>query len=256
MRYFIHLAYNGKNYFGWQRQPNAISVQSTLENAFSLLLKTPISIVGAGRTDTGVHAKNFYAHFDTSIHIKKNECEQLAYRLNAFLPADIVIFSIFEVSPEAHARFDAQIRTYNYYITTTKNPFNIENTYHFYRPLNIEKMNEACKKLFKYNDFTSFSKVHTQNKTNLCTIKQAQWYFSKEGLLVFEISANRFLRNMVRAIVGTLLEVGQEKCSIEDFCKIIEEKNRCKAGISVPAHALYLSDIVYPKSIFQTTASK
>ena len=124
MRYFIHLAYNGKNYFGWQRQPNAISVQSTLENAFSLLLKTPISIVGAGRTDTGVHAKNFYAHFDTSIHIKKNECEQLAYRLNAFLPADIVIFSIFEVSPEAHARFDAQIRTYNYYITTTKNPFN------------------------------------------------------------------------------------------------------------------------------------
>ncbi len=163
-RYFIHLAYNGKNYFGWQRQPKDISVQEVLEKAVSILLKETINIVGAGRTDTGVHAKSFYAHFDTTNHLNEQNCLQLAYKLNAFLPKDIVIFSIFQVDKQQHARFSAISRTYRYYVSTKKNPFNRDITYTILQPLNLENMNECCKKLLQYHDFTSFSKVHTQTK--------------------------------------------------------------------------------------------
>ncbi|MBO4739643.1 MAG: tRNA pseudouridine(38-40) synthase TruA [Bacteroidales bacterium] len=244
-RYFIHLAYNGKNYFGWQRQPKDISVQEVLENDISVLLKEPISIVGAGRTDTGVHARNFYAHFDTSNDLNEQDCQHLAYKLNAFLPKDIVVFSIFKVDSQMHARFSATSRTYRYYVSTQKNPFRQDMAYSVLQALNVEQMNECCQKLLQYNDFTSFSKVHTQTNNNLCTITFAQWQRLPDNILCFEITANRFLRNMVRAIVGTLLQVGKGKLSVDDFCRIIEQRNRNEAGESAPAHALFLEEISY-----------
>lgn len=246
MRYFVHLAYNGKNYCGWQIQDQAPTLQSELEHAFSVLLKTPVSLTGAGRTDTGVHAKNFYAHFDMPDAIDMS-LEQLTYKLNAFLPQDIVIYRIFPVKEEAHARFDAISRTYRYYVSLKKNPFHNEFYYRYYLPLDIETMNRCCQKMMQYTDFTSFSKLHTQTKTNNCTIYHAQWVRIDDESLYFEITANRFLRNMVRAIVGTLLDVGSGKITEEDFCRIIEQKNRCSAGTSVPANALFLEEIKYPK---------
>lgn len=248
MRYFIHLSYNGTNFCGWQIQPNEPSVQETIEKALFYILKEKINITGCGRTDTGVHALSYYAHFDFK-EMTSEELEKLTYRLNAFFSYDIRIISIKKVSDDAHARFDAISRTYKYYIATQKQPFNNDFTYYLPRPLNIEKMNKACEKLLTYTDFTSFSKLHTQVNNNNCTINFASW--EKEGdLLVFTINANRFLRNMVRSIVGTMIEVGLEKINVEEFCKIIEEKNRSSAGVSVAAKALFLFDVVYEKGIF------
>lgn len=242
MRYFIYFQYNGANYHGWQRQPNGISVQEALEDAMSIIMRTPIALTGAGRTDAGVHARLMTAHFDTDATF---DAENIVRRLNVFLPADISIFKIEKVADDLHARFDALSRTYEYHVHTYKNAFN--NTLSLQVPANIrfDLMNEAAKTLFDYIDFTSFSKLHTDVKTNNCTITHAEWTQVGENQWIFTITANRFLRNMVRAIVGTLLQVGTEKISIQDFRNIIESKDRCKAGTSAPAHALFLTKVTY-----------
>ena len=241
-RYFITLSYNGKNYHGWQVQPNGSSVQETLERALSTILRTEISIVGAGRTDTGVHAKMMIAHFDTDVKFDTNE---LPRRLNCFLPADIAIQKIEQVADDLHARFSATKRSYEYHLVTEKCVFSTETAYFYPGALDFEAMNEAAAKLFGYIDFTSFSKLHTDVKTNNCTIYEARWEQVSPSHWVFHISADRFLRNMVRAIVGTLLMVGTKKITVDGFCKIIESKDRCKAGTSAPAHGLYLTNVIY-----------
>lgn len=244
MRYFIHLAYNGTPYHGWQIQPNASSVQETLENAFSLLLGETIGIVGCGRTDTGVHAADFYAHFETEKELSEVDLAQLTFKTNSFLSEDIRLYRIFVVNDDVHARFSATARTYQYHVSDVKQPFGKDFCHRvFYKP-DIELMNEAAKILFEYTDFTSFSKLHTQTATNNCTILHAHWDMVGEEY-VFTISANRFLRNMVRAITGTLLEVGRGKLSLDDFRKVIESKNRCNAGTSLPAKALFLTKVEY-----------
>ncbi|MBO4403332.1 MAG: tRNA pseudouridine(38-40) synthase TruA [Bacteroidales bacterium] len=248
MRYFLHLAYNGKNYFGWQIQPDRPSVQACLENVFSNLLHEKIGITGAGRTDTGVHATDFYAHLDTTQDLTTDR-KQWLHRINAFLPEDIVVYDILSVRPEAHARFDALERQYRYTVSYQKNPFVTESAYRIYFKPDMEAMNHCAAMLKEYRDFTSFSKLHTQTKTNICEIHHAAWR-EENGLLLFEISANRFLRNMVRAIVGTLLEVGRHKITPDAFRALIEAKNRCEAGSSVPAHALCLTHILYPEWLF------
>lgn len=246
-RYFIQLAYRGTRYHGWQIQPNAITVQEELNKALSLLAGEPVNVVGAGRTDTGVHASFFMAHFDL---LKKLENpQQFGYKLNAFLADDIRIDRLFEVRPEAHARFSALSRTYHYYITRRKELFNHEFTHFITFKPDIALMNEAANMLFEYTDFTSFSKMHTDVKTNNCKIIKACWY-ETDGLLVFEIKADRFLRNMVRAIVGTLLEVGKGKLTLPQFREVIELQNRGRAGMSVNAKGLFLSDIEYPDEIY------
>lgn len=242
MRYFIKLAYNGTPYHGWQSQPNAASVQETLNNAFSTLLKAEISLMGAGRTDTGVHAREMYAHFDfeTPFDIPK-----LVYKLNSYLPKDIAVYKIIPVADEAHCRFDATKRTYEYHINTFKDPFLQELSWYFNQALDVDLMNEAAKILFKHTDFECFSKVNTDVNTFDCTIFEAYW--KQEGnKLIFTISANRFLRNMVRSIVGTLVNIGLHKITLDDFNAIIESKKREKAGFSVPAHGLFLTKIEYP----------
>ena len=244
MRYFIHLAYNGTPYHGWQIQPNASSVQETLENAFSLLLGETIGIVGCGRTDTGVHAADFYAHFETEQELSEANLTQLTFKANSFLSDDIRIYRIFMVNNDVHARFSATARTYQYHVSNVKQPFGKDFCHRvFYNP-DIELMNKAADILFEYTDFTSFSKLHTQTATNNCTILYARWDMVGEEY-VFTISANRFLRNMVRAITGTLLEVGRGKLSLDDFRKVIESKNRCNAGTSLPAKALFLTKVEY-----------
>jgi len=246
-RYFIELAYKGTNYHGWQRQPNGSSIQQDLEIALSTILQIPISITGAGRTDAGVHAKYMVAHFNTSESILNTN--KLVYKLNRFLSKDIVVFFITKVSDDAHSRFDAIARGYEYHLTWHKNPF-LQNlvTYISFEP-DVEIMNKAADKLMHYSDFTSFSKLHGNNKTNLCKVNYAKWE-KRSDILVFNIQADRFLRNMVRAIVGTILEVGSGKLSVTDFCEIIEAKDRGKAGTSVPADGLYLKDVIYPDDIF------
>jgi tRNA pseudouridine38-40 synthase len=242
LRYFIHLAYNGTPYHGWQIQPNATSVQETLNKAFSVLLQSEINLMGAGRTDTGVHAKEMYAHFDFEASI---DIQNLVHKLNSFLPKDIVIYDIIPVHDDAHTRFDATKRTYEYHIHQFKNPFLDELSWYFHQPLDIDLMNEAANFLFYYTDFECFSKVNTDVNTFECTIFEAHWKRCENDQLVFTISANRFLRNMVRSIVGTLINIGLQKITIEDFAKIIESKSRDKAGFSVPAHGLYLTQITY-----------
>lgn len=242
LRYFIKFAYNGKNYFGFQIQPNAISIQETLDMALSLLLKQKIEIVGAGRTDSGVHAKEMYAHFDYDGEI---DSKYWTKKLNSYLPNDIVLFDFIQVDDEAHARFDATSRTYEYYIHSYKDVFNQDGSWYFSKELDIDKMNKACDLLFKHIDFECFSKVNTDVHTFNCVITKAYW-IQKENQLIFTIKADRFLRNMVRAIVGTMINIGLGKISIDDFEKIIESKNRSKAGFSVPAHGLYLVKVNYP----------
>lgn len=241
-RYFMHLAYNGANYCGWQIQPNAPSVQGTIERCLSLKIGHAVGITGCGRTDTGVHARNYYAHFDTDMPLP--DCNELTRRLNVFLPNDIAIFKIWQVADEAHARFDATSRSYHYYISQQKSPFHLYDAYNYNGPLDVEAMQHASDLLFCFTDFTSFSKLHTQVKTNNCKIMEARW-FVENDLLVFRITADRFLRNMVRAIVGTLLEVGKGKMSLAAFRQAIEQKDRCAAGESVPAHALFLEEVRY-----------
>lgn len=242
MRYFIELSYHGKKYHGWQRQPNAPSVQETVEKGLSLLLKESLTITGAGRTDAGVHARQMFAHFDTETGLHP---EDLVYKLNSLLPRDIAINRVFPVPDDAHTRFDAVSRTYEYWIIQKKNPFLDDFAYYLRYPLDIDKMNRAAEILSEYTDFQCFSKSKTDVKTYVCKIKHARWKFT-EDKLIFTITADRFLRNMVRAIVGTLMETGLGKMSEENVKKIIESKNRSEAGVSVPAHGLYLTKIEYP----------
>ena len=246
-RYFIYLTYNGTNYCGWQNQPNGISIQQKIEEALSVLLRKPLSITGAGRTDAGVHARFMVAHFDWED--EPIDLPSLTERLNCMLPKDISILKILPVLPEAHARFDAISRTYKYYVCKEKDPFKYPFSFRTNTLRDFEKMNEAAAILFEYVDFTSFSKLHTDVKTNNCKIKKAEWK-QEDNCWVFTIQADRFLRNMVRAIVGTLLEVGQGKLSLDGFRQVIESKDRGKAGSSAPEKALFLVDIEYPTSIF------
>lgn len=246
-RYFIQLAYKGTNYHGWQVQDNAHSIQAELNKSLSLLLNQTIETVGCGRTDTGVHATEYYAHFDCNKNI--SDIPQLIYKLNKILSQNIAIYNILKVKNEANARFDAIDRTYKYYITTRKDPFLTESAYYYYGNLDIDLMNKAAQILLSYKDFEAFSKTNTQVNNYICHIYHAEWTI-KDYLLIFEISANRFLRNMVRAIVGTMLEVGKRNMNLEEFKQVIESKNRCNAGNSVPAHALFLTKVNYPQSIF------
>lgn len=246
MRYFIEIAYNGKNYFGWQRQPEQISVQQVLEETLSTLLRTELKIMGAGRTDTGVHAKQLFAHFDCEDLGAKDE---FLFRINSFLPKDISIKNIFEVKEDAHARFDAVEREYEYIISMEKDPFSQDFAFQINNKPNINLMNKAAELLLNHKDFQCFSRSNTDVKTYNCTIVKAFWE-AKKNTLIFTIVADRFLRNMVRAIVGTLLDVGFEKVSLDEFQKILESKSREEAGASAPAHGLYLTKVVYPKEIF------
>ena len=247
-RYFIYFSYDGANYHGWQVQPNGISVQEVLNKALRLILRSEaVETTGAGRTDAGVHAMTMVAHFDFETEF---DCTMLADKLNRVLPPDISVQQIRPVTETAHARFDATYRTYKYYITTQKNPFRRMYSYRLYQSLDIEKMNQAAQVLFEYRDFTSFSKVHTDVKTNNCRIMLAKWEQTGTYEWLFTIKADRFLRNMVRAIVGTLIEVGKGKLTVDGFRQIIEAKNRCNAGTSVPGNALFLVDVGYPDDIF------
>jgi len=245
LRYFIELSYNGKDYHGWQNQPNAISVQEVVEKAMTTLLKEKISIVGAGRTDAGVHAIQMFAHFDIP-EIKS--LEKLIYNLNAFLPKDIAIHNIYKVNDDTHARFDAICRTYIYRISLVKNVFTFNDTYYFKQKLNVNIMNEATKILFEYKNFKCFSRSNTDVKTYNCDIMSAEWKIEDDEI-IFTIKADRFLRNMVRAIVGTMIEIGTGKMKVAQLHNVIKSKDRSHAGASVPGHALYLSKIEYPKHI-------
>ena len=247
LRYFVQFSYQGKSYHGWQKQPNAISVQEVLENAFSLLLRETVSLTGAGRTDAGVHAREMFAHFDTDAVFNSTE---LIHRLNAFLPEDIAVIGIFEVPVDAHARFDATERTYEYWVVQNKDPFLVDAAYYVKYPLNIEEMNKAAAILVEHKDFECFSKSNTDVNTYLCDVRKAIWV--KDGSkFIFTISADRFLRNMVRAIVGTLIDVGQGKSTMADIESILASKDRSEAGVSVPAKGLYLTAIQYPKNIIE-----
>lgn len=247
-RYFIELAYKGTHFHGWQIQPNAASVQESLEKALSTILRESISVTGAGRTDTGVHASYYVAHFNSEKATLDHP--DFAHKLNSFLSKDIVIFGLTKVNEEAHARFDAISRTYHYFLNLRKDPFALETSWHFHVQPDIELMNAASKILFDYTDFTSFSKLHTDVKTNNCKIYFAEW--KQEGMnVVFAVKADRFLRNMVRALVGTIVEVGVGKIDLAEFRKIIERKDRGAAGLSVPAQGLFLVDVEYPESVFK-----
>jgi tRNA pseudouridine38-40 synthase len=248
-RYFIYLAYDGTNYHGWQIQPNGISVQECLTKALSTILRKEIQVVGAGRTDAGVHASLMVAHFDYDG--EPLDIVQVAEKLNHILPQDISVYQVRKVKPGAHARFDATARTYNYYVTTRKYAFNRQYRYRVWGELDIELMNQAAATLLEYSDFTSFSKRHTDVKTNNCKITHAGWTQKDQATWVFTIRADRFLRNMVRAIVGTLLEVGRGKLAVDGFRRVIEQKDRRKAGTSVPGQALFLTDVEYPEEIFE-----
>jgi len=249
LRYFIKLSYDGTNYHGWQSQNNAKTLQSEIEKALSVLLSQQTEITGAGRTDAGVHAKEYFAHFDCNISLNKDKLNDFIYRLNAILPSDIAVYSIFHVNKDVHARFSAVSRTYRYYISKNKEPFIKMYSWCIYENLNIELMNNAAAVLYDYTDFTSFSKLHTNVKNNNCKIIHASWH-TENNMLIFTITADRFLRNMVRSIVGTLLDAGREKISINDFRNIIECKNRCDAGYSVPARGLFLEKIEYSRDIY------
>ena len=245
-RYFLELAYNGESFHGWQIQPDAISVQEVLEAALSKKLQENIAVVGAGRTDTGVHASFFVAHFETE---KLFDTGKLLYGLNHLLGDAVAIYDVYAVKNDVHARFSAISRKYEYRIYRKKNPFLIGTSFFYPYDLDVKMMNEACSILLKTKDFTSFSKLHTDAKTNFCDVQEALW--KKNGdLLVFTIKADRFLRNMVRAIVGTLLDVGRKKLSITDFEAIVLAKNRSLAGTSVAPEGLFLQDIIYPEDIY------
>jgi tRNA pseudouridine38-40 synthase len=243
MRYFIHMAYDGGAYHGWQIQPNAITVQEVLNDALHKLLGNPnINVVGAGRTDTGVHASDYYAHFDIDNPI--SDLYDLRFKLNRFLKEDIAIYKLFPVKPDAHTRFDAISRTYHYYINSQKHPFKRKYSWYLYGDLDMNQMNLAAQKLIGKHDFTSFSKSNTQTHTNICDVMIARWT-KQDDALIFEVKADRFLRNMVRALVGTLVDVGKGKLSVQNVQQILNAKDRREAGESVPGNALFLSHIEY-----------
>ncbi len=248
MRYFINLSYNGTNYHGWQAQKNAISIQKVLTDALCMMLREEVSLTGCGRTDAGVHAREYYAHMDLVKELGRTQAGKLVFKLNSFLGKDISLREIFSVRPDAHARFSATLRTYKYYITLVKDPFLVDRSYYHFGPIDIDLMNRGAELIMKYSDFTSFSKVDSDTKTKICRISEAQWERSGD-LLVFTISADRFLRNMVRAIVGTLLDLGTGKMLLRDLKLVIEAKNRSDAGDSVAACGLFLEQVVYPEDI-------
>lgn len=257
MRYFLKLAYNGSAFHGWQSQPNAVSVQQSLEGALSTVTRLPVAVTGAGRTDTGVHARCMYAHFDLPEPIASKE--KLLLSLNRILGKEIAVYDIIPVSPEAHARFDATERTYKYFVAYGKSPFFSDLSWQSPSLLDLENMNAAAEILLTTSDFSSFAKLHSDTKTNICDVRKAIWtplhftdnpyppggFGSRDGI-VFTISADRFLRNMVRAVVGTLVDVGRGKLMLSGFRSIIEAKDRCVAGTSMPAKALFLWDVKYP----------
>jgi tRNA pseudouridine38-40 synthase len=247
-RYFIFISYRGTSYHGWQIQPNSLTVQQILDDALSVVLNEKILTIGAGRTDAGVHALFFCAHFDSNIH-DLTSVKNIIFKLNSFLPKDISVTSIKQVLPNANARFSAISRLYTYYISRNKDPFSENTSWLIHSDLNIIMMNEACNTLHDNSDFTSFSKLHSDTKTNICKIYLANWE-QKGNLLIFTIKADRFLRNMVRAIVGTMVEIGSGKINLKEFEDIILAKDRCKAGKSAPAKGLFLTDIEYPVEIF------
>lgn len=242
MRYFIELQYDGAAYYGWQRQPDAVTVQGTIEDKLSMLRRVATEIVGAGRTDTGVNASFYIAHFDSDTEV---DCSQLCYKLNKVLPSDIAILRIYEVEPKLHARFDAKQREYTYFLTPHKSPFRRHSAWYFTAEIDVEKMNEAAGKLLEYEDFTSFAKLNSNNKTNICHISHAKWIVEEDGTLRFTIRADRFLRNMVRAIVGTLVDVGRGKYSVADFEDIIRSKDLSRCSTGAPACGLFLSNVIY-----------
>lgn len=242
-RYFIYLSYDGTAYHGWQIQPNGNSVQEELQRALSTLLRKDTEIVGAGRTDAGVHARLMVAHFETDAAFK---CEQLAYKLNRLLPKDISVSRIQPVAPDMHARFSAVRRTYHYYIHLQKDPFQRFFSCEMHYDLDFSLMNEAAAHLIECSDFAAFCKTHTDVKTTICRVSRAEWIDDGNGCWHFVISADRFLRNMVRAVVGTLVEVGRHRMTLEQFYTVVEGKNRCNAGESMPGNALFLEDIKYP----------
>lgn len=251
MRYFIELSYDGAAYCGWQRQPDAPSVQQAIERALSTLLRVPIEVVGAGRTDTGVSASYYVAHFDVEVPVK--DCAQLVYKLNLILPKDIAVKSVAEVKAEVHARFDAIEREYTYFISQRKNPFRRFSSWQYYVPLDVERMNKAAEVLLKYDDFTSFAKLNSNNTTNICRVVRADWHRldDDKDVLVFTIRANRFLRNMIRAIVGTLVDVGRGRYTVEDFERIVVAKDLSLSSAGAPAEGLFLSDVKYDECIFK-----
>ncbi len=242
MRYFITLSYDGTRYHGWQVQPNGISVQGELQRGLSLLLRQSVAVTGAGRTDAGVHARMMVAHFDTEADV---DCPQLAYKLNKLLPRDIAVQQVKPVADDMHARFSARARTYYYYIHTQKSPFLCHYSCQMHYQLDFSLMNQAAALLLEYDDFGAFCKSHADVKTTLCTVTKAEWRPLADGQWVFEISANRFLRNMVRAVVGTLIEVGRHRLTLDAFRRVIETGRRTEAGESMPANALFLQSIEY-----------
>lgn len=245
-RFFITFAYDGTRYHGWQIQPNGNSVQAEMQNALATLLRQPVEVVAAGRTDAGVHACKMVAHFDTDAAFQTS---QLAYQLNRLLPRDIAVDHLKEVPDEMHARFSAISRTYHYYIHTKKDPFVEQHSCMLRYKLDFQLMNEAGRILTSYDDFGAFCKTHTDVKTTICHVKEARWEQISSHHHRFTITANRFLRNMVRAVVGTMVDVGRGRLSLEDFSSIIESRNRCRAGESMPAKALFLADVTYPEDI-------
>ena len=248
MRYFLELRYLGAAYCGWQRQPDQPSVQQTLERALTTLLREPIETTGAGRTDTGVNASYYVAHFDCSHPV--SDPVQTLYKLNFLLPEDISVEGLTPVAEDAHARFHACEREYRYYIEPRKNPFTRHLTWQYYVPLDVARMNRAAAFLLEYEDFTSFAKLNSNNKTNICHVMRADWEELADGRLCFTIRADRFLRNMVRAIVGTLVDVGRGRYTPEDFRSIVESRDLSRSSAGAPAQGLFLSDVRYPAEIF------
>lgn len=247
-RYFIFISYKGTSYHGWQVQPNSVTVQEILDEALSTILNEKIATIGAGRTDTGVHAQFFCAHFDSNSQDLLN-IKNLIFKLNQYLPSDISVNTIKKVLPDANARYSAISRTYKYYISRIKDPFSENSSWHLYGEMDITSMNKACDILMNHTDFTSFSRLHSGAKSNICRIYSAEWEESGPRL-IFTIKADRFLRNMVRAIVGTMVEIGFMKMDLKEFEMIILAKDRCKAGMSAPSQGLFLVDIEYPEEIF------
>ena len=247
-RYFLFLSYKGTNFHGWQIQPETLTVQKTLDNSLSLVLNEAVSTIGAGRTDTGVHAMIFCAHFESRRDDLVSD-NKLIFKLNRLLPPDIAVKSLKKVHPDASARFSAISRTYEYYVSRIKDPFSEGSSWFIHGDIDIHGMNEACRLLVKHSDFTSFSRLHSDTKTNICKVYSAQWQ-EINNRLIFTIRADRFLRNMVRAIVGTMIDVGFGRLNLQTFEDIILANDRCRAGKSAPAKGLFLTDIEYPAEIF------